>query len=452
MAVSTTPAPRPIEGTSPGTRRARLYDDEYTARAIENERRVTRFALLLTAVAAAVIVAIAWRLRLPRLLIYDGILLAFALYYWRVVPRLLFHTRWLHALRTFNITLEITIPSLIGLLDIFLVSPAYALTSLTQVLVLTATIGSGIRLDRKLSLYAGVLAAAESLAVYGVAAGRLEPSLVSALPSLGIDFALYRATYLLLAGVLAALFARFGQYTAHRAASQQIEKERVADLLSEYVSPEAVGSVLAGRGDVRSESRRATVLFADIVNFTGASFAHPPEKVVAWLNSYFSAACVAVGRHRGMVNKFIGDGLLAVFGAPDDDPQHALHAAAAALALCEAASRVPRPDGKPTRIGVGLHTGTVLIGSIGAAGRRDYTVVGDTVNVASRLESLTRRLDADVLITDAVAQAASGLLGLQSLGRQRLRGREEPVQVYRLISASERPLAVEAPAGGELAG
>jgi len=432
------------EGTVTGTRRARLFDDEYTARAIENELRVTRFALALLAVALVFIVSVAVRQQLPAILIYAGPAAALGLYYWLAVPRLLFKTRWLGALRATHVTLEVLYPTLIALGDVYIVGPAYALTSLTHLLVLTAVIGSGIRIDRRLALYAGTLAAVGSLLVFAAAHSRLDPALASGLPTLRFDFALGRAAYLLLAGVLAAQFAQIGRRSAGRVTSQKMEKQRVADLLSEYVSPEAVGSVLAGRGDVKSEARTVTVLFADIVNFTGAAFASSPEQVVSWLNSYFSSACVVIGRHRGMVNKFIGDGLLAVFGAPADDPQHALHAAAAALALCEAAARIPRPDGKPTRIGVGLHSGPVLIGSIGAAGRRDYTVIGDTVNVASRLESLTRQLDTDVLVTEAVAQQASGLLDLQNLGRQRLRGRDEPVLVYRLVSASERPLTAQA--------
>jgi adenylate cyclase len=422
-----------------------MYDDEYTARAIENERRVTRFALILDAVAIVVVAWLAWRLQRPMMLWFETALVALALHYWLVVPRLLFKTRWLRTLRAIHVTLEVSIPSLISLLDIYWVGPGYALTSATQMLVLTAVIGSGIRLNRPLSLYAGTLAALWSLLVYWLTHGKIDPALTAAMPTLQPDFAIVRAAYLFLAGALAALFARFGQSSARRAASQRIEKERVAHLLSEYVSPEAVGSVLAGRGSVRSQSRQVTVLFADIVNFSGAAFEHTPEQVVEWLNSYFSYACVVIGQHHGMVNKFIGDGLLAVFGAPEDDPRHALHASAAALALCEAATRIPRPDGKPTRIGVGLHSGPVLIGSIGAAGRRDYTVIGDTVNVASRLENLTRRLDADVLVTEAVVAQAGGMLDLQSMGGQRLRGRDESVQVFRLVSASERPVTESAP-------
>ena len=134
-----------------------------------------------------------------------------------------------------------------------------------------------------------------------------------------------------------------------------------------------------------------------------------------------------------MVNKFMGDGLLAIFGAPEADPDHAANAARAARALVAAAGAIPRPDGTPTRVGVGVHTGAVVLGSVGSPRRKDYTAIGDTVNTAARIETMTRDVEADVLLSEATVQAAGSAVETARVGPMTAKGLAEPVVVHRLV-------------------
>lgn len=156
----------------------------------------------------------------------------------------------------------------------------------------------------------------------------------------------------------------------------------------------------------------------------------------AWVSRFAVVICVIVATmalttHHAH-DPSLGMAVLAIFGAPEPDPEHAFHAAAAALELTAAARTVKRPDGTPVRAGVGVHTGPVVLGSIGSPRRKDYTAIGDTVNTASRIEGLTRDDAADVLVSDEVVRAAGGTLDYETIGPVTVKGRREPVIVHRL--------------------
>jgi len=262
--------------------------------------------------------------------------------------------------------------------------------------------------------------------------------MLAELPSLRPWLALNHAAYLLLAGLLASIVARVGRGAARRVVARVLEQERLRGVLDLYLSPEAAERVLASPPTLAGERREVTVLFADIRGCTRLSSSAPPEQVVALLNAYFSRVCEVIERHGGMVNKFMGDGLLAVFGAPETLPDHATCAARAGLEMVRAAGQVVPPDGGALRIGVGIHTGPLVLGSIGAARRRDYTVIGDTVNVASRIEGLTKEVGAPVLVSEAARAAAGGLLQTQDAGTLPVKGRDEPVRLHRLLAVEAR--------------
>jgi len=406
-------------------------EQEFFARQVRNEHLVAVLAVIAACVGLVVGAWVGATLdaTLGRLL--QLVALAYGAYYavvfWRL-PRWASHLRVMQGV---HVTLDVSTPALISLIDIRLVGSAYALTSTPALLTFLAVALSGLRMRRGLCFYAGGLAAAQYLAVYALAAPGLAAEPAGALPSLTPAFAVMHVAFLLLAGVVAAFVARVGRTTTRRVVGQVLERERVRSLFDEYVSPQAVDRVLAGEVALRGERRAVSVLFADIRGFTTTASALQPEEVVAWLNAYFGAVCEVIAGRGGVVNKMIGDGLLALFGAPEDDPEHARNAARAALEIVEAAQAVPKPTGGPTTVGVGVHAGEVVLGSIGSPSRRDYTVIGDTVNVASRVEGLTRELDADVLVTDTVLAAAPGL-ETEEVGPVRVKGREEPVVVHRL--------------------
>jgi len=200
---------------------------------------------------------------------------------------------------------------------------------------------------------------------------------------------------------------------------------------------------LLGRGTeaTASEAREVTVMFTDIAGFTPLSEDMPPQELAAYLNHHFAIVTECVERYGGTVDKFIGDAVMAFWGAPDDQPDHADRACRAALAI-RAAVAADNPDLErngepPVRMRIGIHTGPVIVGNIGSPARINYTIVGHTVNVGQRLEALGKELDgADeccaILISGDTRGALTSDLEPGYLGERTIRGRDEPLAVYRL--------------------
>jgi adenylate cyclase len=178
------------------------------------------------------------------------------------------------------------------------------------------------------------------------------------------------------------------------------------------------------------------VLFADIRDFTGLAERLAPERLVRLLNRYFTAMTEVVQAEDGMVDKFLGDGLLAVFGAPLPQPDHAARACRAALAMqaaVEALNREWAAEGLPEiRVGVGVNTGRMVIGNMGSEQRFDYTVVGDEVNVAARLEAASKEAGAPILVSAATLAAAGPGFRARRLPDVALRGHSAQVHVFAL--------------------
>ena len=213
------------------------------------------------------------------------------------------------------------------------------------------------------------------------------------------------------------------------------DKRRLTRTFGGYVSPLVMREIIAGGPAAVGEGRKlhVCVLFSDIRAFTTLSEHMPAEAVVALLNRFFARMTQVVHQHEGTVDKFIGDGLMAFFGAPNLLAAPATNAFAAArgmLASLEQLNTELAAEGRPPlAIGIGLHCGEAVIGHIGSAERHAYTAIGDTVNTASRLESLCKDLGYPVLCSQAVADALGGQARLQPLGPQPLKGRS-PMAVF----------------------
>ena len=205
------------------------------------------------------------------------------------------------------------------------------------------------------------------------------------------------------------------------------ERERLRDAFGAYVDPTLAERVLEEGVDLRGEEVEVSVLFMDVRGFTTLSERASAQEVVGRLNELYEQVVPAILRHAGHANKFIGDGLLAVFGAPERLDDHADRAVSAALDIVRC---VAERFGGTLRVGVGVNSGPVLAGTIGGGGRLDFTVIGDTVNTASRVESATRTTGDDVLIT----QATAALLrrdhgGFDARPEMPLKGKAEPVRL-----------------------
>jgi adenylate cyclase len=216
------------------------------------------------------------------------------------------------------------------------------------------------------------------------------------------------------------------------------ERERLRDAFGRYVAPELAEDVMRRGVQLGGQIVRATVLFADLRGFTTISSAIPPEEVVSLLNGYFAAVEPVIQREGGWINKFGGDSLLAVFGAPVPHTDHAQRALRAALNLQAAVADFNQRQqiaGKPNvRVGVGIHTGELVAGNVGSPSRMEYTVIGDIVNVASRIDGLNKEFNTDILVSaEALAAAGEGFAAqARALPPTLVKGKAEPIQVYAL--------------------
>jgi adenylate cyclase len=193
---------------------------------------------------------------------------------------------------------------------------------------------------------------------------------------------------------------------------------------------------LIARGDLAallSESREVSVLFTDIVDFTGRTERLGASETAAFLNHHFGLLTACIEAEQGTVDKYIGDAVMALWGAVEDQPDHALRAVRAASAIAAALRADNRSQTRPVRLRIGIHSGTVVVGNIGTASRMNYTVVGDPVNVAQRLEKLAGELvpelEVAIVISGETARRLPPDIRLRPLGRHRLRGRDAPAEV-----------------------
>jgi adenylate cyclase len=214
------------------------------------------------------------------------------------------------------------------------------------------------------------------------------------------------------------------------------ERARIRDVMDKVVSPEVAHELLARGVALGGELRNVSVLFADVRGFTTLAERTSPEELLEVLNSYLAAMTGAVERERGIVDKYIGDEIMAVFGAPLDVSDHAERAVAAALGMLAAvaALNTARRPAAPLRIGIGIATGEVVAGNVGSPDRLNYTVLGDTVNLASRLQGLTKTYGVPLLVTEETWRAAGQ--GGRCLGEANVRGRDAAVRVYTVDAAA----------------
>ena len=210
------------------------------------------------------------------------------------------------------------------------------------------------------------------------------------------------------------------------------DRERIRNLFGMYVSPEVSRAVIDGKVRMEGELREVTVLFLDIRNFTQFSANNPPATVVAMLNIVFASMQEVLQANGGTINKFLGDGFLAVFNAPLDCPGHARRAVEAALGMEQRTAQLNRElnrEGRSLDIGIGIDTGIVVAGNVGAEDRKEYTVIGDAVNQASRIEQHNKVAGTRILISERTWQT-SGLDDGRSLPPVMLKGLPEALTLY----------------------
>ncbi len=216
-------------------------------------------------------------------------------------------------------------------------------------------------------------------------------------------------------------------------------KRKFKETFAKYVSPQVVDEISKNMDNLKLDSgdrKDISILFSDIRDFTSMSEKLAPEEVVRRLNIYFKTMVEVVFEFDGTLDKYVGDAIMAFFGAPKDDPNHADKACRCALGMREELKKVNErlmSEGiPPMKIGIGINTGEVVVGNIGSERRMDYTVIGDSVNLASRLEGMNKEFGTTIIISEFTLAKAPGVV-VKDLGSVRVKGKEETVRIYELM-------------------
>ena len=232
---------------------------------------------------------------------------------------------------------------------------------------------------------------------------------------------------------LGQLATAFNQMTAGLA-----DRDRVRDLLGKVVSPEIAAQLLQSDVQLGGEEREVTILFCDLRNFTGMSEKMPASEVLTLLNRYLNRMSTIIEAHGGVIDKYIGDAIMALYGAPLDQPDAARRALDTARVMADSLHELNLElvaEGKPRlEFGIGINTGRVVAGNMGSNSRLNYTVIGDGVNLASRLETLTKdpAYQTSVIVSEAAARASGQAARLRSLGEITVKGKTEAVKILAL--------------------
>jgi len=365
-----------------------------------------------------------------RAFLIQAILLAFILFQWWIHSQVALYLKRdsdVPPLRRYvGAFIETSLPTVILIMQIDSMGADKALAFVMPFAYFIFIISSTLRLDFWLSTFTGLVAATELflVAMHYQGSDGTTPELY---------FHVARSVTILICGVLAGAVGV--QLRRQFAASilAATARDRVTSLFGQHVSPQVVERLLAEGTSGASDLRKVAVMFVDFRGFTAAAQSRTPQQVVDRLDGAFAVLVESLETHGGIVNKFLGDGFLALFGAPFETPDSAHHAVAAGREMLVAMSRVNAASDWPLRIGIGIHLGEVVAGSIGSPRRKEYTVIGDTVNFASRLEALNKEFDSQLLISSEV-RGALGEAGndARSLGEVPVRGYDRPVEVWQL--------------------
>jgi adenylate cyclase len=323
--------------------------------------------------------------------------------------------------------IETSLPTVILILEVRNMGARQALGFAVPLVYFIFIILSTLRLDLRLSTFTGFVAAAELFAVsmyYDIAGDTDVPQ---------IYFHAVRSMIILIGGVLAGAVGAQLRRQFAASITAATARDRVTNLFGQHVSPQVVERLMAEGTSAAGDVRRVAVMFVDFRGFTAGARSRSPQDVVDRLDGAFAVLVEILDHHGGIVNKFLGDGFLALFGAPLAASDAAHRAVAAGREMLRAMDRINAGSSWPLRIGIGIHFGEVVAGSIGSPRRKEYTVIGDTVNFASRLEALNKDFGSQLLISSAVRDALGADGGdAVALGEVDVRGYERPMAVFQL--------------------
>jgi adenylate cyclase len=411
------------------------FESHLAREVVVSERLRTGILAVLFALIAVLVFVFTWAFRdsevpflrspetLYRILAVMGALICYELFVRAALGRMLRRDRSPPpAIRYANALIETSVPTFLVHVLSHEFDPAGVLQGPVVYLYAVFIILSTLRLDFWLSAFTGLVAAAGYGGLSFYSSGYVVGSAYATM--LAPNFTLAKSIMLLLSGVIAGLVALQLRRRISRVFRTLRERERIISAFGQQVSPAVVDEILRQGPDLPGKRSFVCVMFMDIRDFTRQVEHLAPEDIVALQNRVFGLAAEVVNRHHGMINQFLGDGFMATFGAPVQSGNDCANAVAAAREL------VARLD---IRVGIGLHAGDAVTGNVGSAERKQYSITGNVVILAARLEQLNKEYGSQILVSREVLQQA-GTAGQDavSLGALQVKGREEPIEVHRL--------------------
>jgi adenylate cyclase len=366
--------------------------------------------------------AVGW---LVLFILYEVIVLRVIAFLQKKYQRVSETFRFIHTL------IEISFPSMLMLYMVELEHQLTFIDSPIFLLYFLFIIISVLHLDFRLSFLTALLAAIQYAAIiyYGFRLDLQSNDYFSLLPENSFYL---RCVVLAMSGLAAGYVAQQMQKRIYISFDLQRAKSDMEVLFGQQVSREVFSALIQEQG--KAKKQEATVLALDIRNFTAFAETHSPDEIMDFQNKIFGPIIDIINQHQGIVNQILGDGIMATFGTPVENPLHADMAFEAALRILNKVNELCREGVIPeTKLGMGLHTGDVITGNIGNESRKQYSISGSAVIIAFRVEQLNKQFNSELLITDAVkSRIAMGRIKLNSLGKQPMKGFGTEVEIYQV--------------------
>lgn len=338
-----------------------------------------------------------------------------------------------------NVLFEMSMPTAGLFMMGSALSPLSSLASALPFLYFLFILLAALNLDFWLCAFAGAVACLQFVAASFLLLARTTEPLAPGIPVLGMLTSphqyVVKGFMLVAGGVIAGFVAVQIRRQMARVIETLEERDRAVSIFGQHVSPQVADLLLKQPIDFSGQQRNVCVMFLDIRDFTRLSSERSAPEVVEYLNVLFGPMIPIINSHSGIVNKFLGDGFMAVFGAPLDDRQQCVHAIEAALEILRQVDLLNQQGKIPTtRVGIGLHVGQAVTGNVGSSERKEYTVIGDVVNLASRIEQANKPLSSQLLVSEAVVQSVGADSGFpaEDKGLIELKGQPQPVRLYKL--------------------
>jgi len=368
-------------------------------------------------------------------LFYEGFL------YFRVNTLIKKRMRISNLLRYLNAFIEISAPTIfLYILGININSPE-ALIFSPYLIYFLIIILSILRLDITLSIFTGFVAFIEYFLISLYFMNQFQNMSNFAIYLASWEFYLTNGMIILVAGILSGVISNLLKSYIKHSAKILEDRNEIMNIFGQYVSHEVMDKLIHQKNIDLTEKKQVSVMFLDIRNFTRFSESKDPVEVIDFLNELFEPMVDIVNQHQGIINKFLGDGFIAIFGAPVELENSAWHAYKAALEILEYLEKLKNESVisdkfKNIKIGIGIHTGLVVTGNVGSKTRKEYTVIGETVNLASRIEQINKKFGSQLIISketyDEILKKESNVT-YQEVKKVIVKGKTQPIIIYKII-------------------